>query len=69
MNIYCVTYTLHGRYQYYEEEFLVVVAETSAVALGLALESKPKSHASDWAIVQISKTQRGAYDKWGEQKA
>ena len=53
MKVFNARYFKSGPYGWFEEYEYVIVAETSSVALGMALETKIDSEAKDWTVTEI----------------
>lgn len=54
MKTFIAEYNRTGSYGFYDERWLVVIAETSSVAMGLALEKEPDTEGRDWTIREIN---------------
>ena len=54
MKTFLAEYNWHGRYGVYDGRWLVVIAETTSAALGLALEAEPDTEGRDWTITEIN---------------
>lgn len=59
MNVYVGEWGITGFYQYYEEEMILIKANTKKEALGFALEYKKDSFAKDWYIYDVNDTKDG----------
>jgi hypothetical protein len=54
MKTFLAEYSWHGSYGAYDDRWLVVIAETASVAMGLALEAESDTEGQYWTITEIN---------------
>lgn len=59
MKVFHASYYWSGGYGAWDEYHLVVFATNEAEALGLALQARPESKATEWVIEEMLPTEAG----------